>query len=393
MNIGNGQIKGSRDTQQDYFASVCQNDQVLLVLADGIGGLSAGHIASEVAVKAFVSSFKELHNSDSEAKLGYCLRSANRAIADATQEFSEAQGMGTTLVALLIESEKLTWVSVGDSLLYLWRGNTLSRLNQVHTRLVKLEEQVVAGEITKAEAYSDPQKDSITSALQGGKINDVDCQVRTRTHGEGYLIASDGLSTLRIGQIQKSLQESTNAQKNIDSLMTLVENANHPTQDNCTALLVLPDEEIPHIASRRWVWWLTAFILSVVILSGIGYWLLRVDFTQYQSQPEIVIAPSVDNEESKGGILEEQSEGVNAGDTDQKLPAGQEPENAESPTQSGGNQSDSSLNQSGTSPDSDDLKPVPESNPNVETEEIPVPQKQVEQQQQGLSKDREGSKL
>jgi len=419
MNIGNGQLLGKRESQQDYFASLKLNDHTVLVLTDGIGGLVGGHVASEVAVKAFMVTIRKMPLSDPEAALMASVHSANQAIADVGKNDGSVRGMGTTFVALLIGPEKITWLSVGDSLLYLWRNRSLSRLNRVHTRMVELEEQVYAGTLTQAQAELDPQRESITSALRGEDIPHIDCQSRARSSEEGFLIASDGLSTLRISQMQSALRESDDAQRNVDKLMQLVEKADDQAQDNCTVLLFLPELKNAPVEStnvRKWA--IIAGIAASLLLLMVVLWTLFKDSDEPVTEPS---APATDIEsdvgplepvegdsssESNGqggdGSSEQSGEGTStqpetSSETDATDQADEESvatDTVESDTtaqpdvNSPGNQNSAVAPQSGTDPNVEEqevVAPEPDREPPIEQ---PLEQEQVPDTQQGLSKDR-----
>lgn len=419
MNIGNGQLLGKRESQQDYFASLELNDHIVLVLTDGIGGLVGGHVASEVAVKAFLAKIRKMPLSDPEAALMASVHSANQAIADVGKNNGSVRGMGTTLVALLIGSEKITWLSVGDSLLYLWRNRSLSRLNRVHTRMVELEEQVYAGALTQAQAELDPQRDSITSALRGEDIPHIDCQSRARSSEEGFLIASDGLSTLRISQMQLALRESDDAQRNVDKLMQLVEKADDQMQDNCTVLFFLPERKNAPAESRKIHKWATiASIVALLLLSVVVLWPLFEESDEpvpESSAPATDTESTVDPLEPAEGDLSTESTAQGGDGSSEQSVGGKSTQSettfetdatdqadkesivtdtvdsdtpAQPDVESPGNQNNSVTPQSGTDPNVEEqavVAPEPDREPQNEQ---PLEQEQVPDTQQGLSKDR-----
>jgi hypothetical protein len=135
--------------------------------------------------------------------------------------------------------------------------------------MVDLKEQVCAGVISQAEAEQDPQRDCITSALQGDDIPHIDCQSRLRSAEEGFLMASDGLSTLRSSELQSALRESNDAQRIVNKLMQQIEHADHQAQDNCTVLLFLPDQknDIAKSSKHGSCLLLTGIVVLILVLS------------------------------------------------------------------------------------------------------------------------------
>ena len=166
---------GRRDLQEDAIATHFPAGSGLgyIVLADGMGGHAAGDIASKIVVQEF---FEELQIyaddlSYLERNIGVILRyamdRANDRVARHTANWPDQRGMGATLVAPLLVRNHLYWISVGDSPLYLLRGNRMSRLNQEHSVASRLEQLVLDGAITQLQADQDPDRYCVTSVLLG----------------------------------------------------------------------------------------------------------------------------------------------------------------------------------------------------------------------------------
>ena len=126
------QIRGAREYQEDSFGVLTgetldssEGVKLVMVLADGMGGHAGGSNASSLVVGTFERSFGETKG-PSVDRLRECLDWANVAVYDAVDQSPELAGMGTTLVAAAISDEGLEWVSVGDSLLWLYRDGALT---------------------------------------------------------------------------------------------------------------------------------------------------------------------------------------------------------------------------------------------------------------------------
>ena len=277
MRIGSGQLLGRRASQQDYFATLERDGVTVLVLADGIGGLDGGEVASAVAVKAFKASLERTGLADVRAALDKALALANRAIAVTGERVSTVRGMGTTLVALAIGERTVHWVSVGDSLVLRLRSGTVARMNRTHTRLVQLHEKVRSGELTLAEAQADPQRDSITSALQGEPIAEIDRGEEARWAEDGYALASDGVMSIGFPPLSRALAAGSPPQQRVETLFEAIERAAVPAQDNCTLLLAVPDEKasgVPTSRARRGPW-LVAAAVALVLSVPVLWWSLH----------------------------------------------------------------------------------------------------------------------
>ena len=101
---------------------------------------------------------------------------ANDEVARFAANRPEVQGMGTTLVACVVVDGRLYWISVGDSPLYLLRGQRMVRLNQEHSFARHMAAMVNRGEITRQQAETDPDRACLTSALYGAQIPEIDCR-------------------------------------------------------------------------------------------------------------------------------------------------------------------------------------------------------------------------
>lgn len=135
-----GQIQGDREYQEDSYgifeveaASPEKAGHALLVLADGMGGHAGGSRASQIVTQAFGEIYQETNGSVGE-RLRSSLDGTNQAIADEVGEHPEYSGMGSTLVAVVITTQGIQWLSVGDSLLWkLDASGNLQRLNADHS--------------------------------------------------------------------------------------------------------------------------------------------------------------------------------------------------------------------------------------------------------------------
>ena len=107
-------------------------DELLLVLADGMGGHAGGDVASGLVVEHFFKAYINSHANIPEA-LRNSLNSANEQLANAVVETPELRGMGTTLIGCVIRENLMYWVSVGDSPMWVLRNGALQRINADHS--------------------------------------------------------------------------------------------------------------------------------------------------------------------------------------------------------------------------------------------------------------------
>ncbi len=242
ITFGNAQIRGARLAQEDYFATFLLGHLHCAILADGMGGHTAGAIASELAVKSFrecLQSQTEDFLADPPRYLLLALEHANQSIADWIDQQPEYAGMGTTLVALALSHQERFHISVGDSPLYCLRDGVLTRINQNHAFAETLQEAVLTGSLSAEAAANHPDRSAITSALSGHGLDEIDAPdagIATRA-GDSYLLASDGIHSLSDMEVRQILAASPNAQRAAENLVAGVAAKNLPQQDNTTVMV------------------------------------------------------------------------------------------------------------------------------------------------------------
>ncbi|HEY7567900.1 MAG TPA: Stp1/IreP family PP2C-type Ser/Thr phosphatase, partial [Gemmatimonadaceae bacterium] len=167
---------------------------ILVVVADGMGGHNAGEIASRLAVEVVVQRYADETKEPGKA-LARAIEQANRVIIDAASRDARYTGMGTTCTALLLRGGLAYCAHVGDSRLYLVRGNDIFLMTEDHSAVMDLVRQ---GTITADEARHHPDKNVIVRAL-GGRA-DVEVAMWEKPlsvrPGDTFLMCSDGLYDL-----------------------------------------------------------------------------------------------------------------------------------------------------------------------------------------------------
>ena len=238
-------MQGGRPYQEDAFAIEGSESKggaspVMLILADGMGGHAGGATASALAIDHFHPAFTSGAD-DPRARLARALVETNQAIgARATSEV-ELAGMGCTLVAVWLDGEKLTWISVGDSPLWLFDGRALLRLNEDHSMAPVLAQRVSRGELTEIAAARHPSRNALRSAVTGDEIHLVDLDEKTlKAPGEAIvLVASDGILTLDDEEIAAELARSWGAapEQIAARLIEAVAGKAQADQDNTTIVV------------------------------------------------------------------------------------------------------------------------------------------------------------
>lgn len=164
----------------------------LLAVADGMGGMVAGEVASNIVVAALAPLDEDAPGSDLVDALKGAVSDANEQLRHAVEDNSALEGMGTTLTAMLFSGNRLALVHVGDSRAYVFREGELNQITRDDTYVQMLVDE---GRITAEEAGSHPQRSLLTRALDGRDV-DPDFSVREAVPADRYLLCSDGLTVV-----------------------------------------------------------------------------------------------------------------------------------------------------------------------------------------------------
>src|SRR5690606_14299775 len=244
------QSQGARHYQEDEFGFLPlpgdgdgRPHGLVAVLADGMGGHRGGAHASAAAVAAFIETYRVSDLPTSE-RLERALDSANRRIGADSRDNPDLEGMGCTLVGAAFTESGLQWISVGDSPFWLFRDDTLIRLNADHSMAPILAEQVAAGAMSAEDAAHHPQRNALRSAVTGDSLPLVDLRDAPMPNEPGDLLvlSSDGLETLSEDEIAQVLREGAGDGPGglADRLIAAVEARGRRGQDNTTVIVVAP---------------------------------------------------------------------------------------------------------------------------------------------------------
>ncbi|MEG2322321.1 MAG: Stp1/IreP family PP2C-type Ser/Thr phosphatase [Bacilli bacterium] len=186
-----------RDHNEDSVIIVKNKmGEILMAVADGMGGHCGGEVASSIAISYIGKRFSEISSvgikEDAIAFLKEMVSEANVLIYKHTQEYPETVGMGTTLVLAVLTKNFLLFGNIGDSSGYVLKKNKLYKITQDHT-LVNL--LVKSGELTLEEARQHPRKNVLMRAL--GATNTVEMDIfDVETNIDGIMLGSDGLTNM-----------------------------------------------------------------------------------------------------------------------------------------------------------------------------------------------------
>ena len=243
LRLGNVQGIGYRERQEDSFAVLnvsnaqeLERQGLFAVVCDGMGGMEDGKAASEAAVDAFLRLFQALLE---EGDLPRQLREGTLAVSDGI--FQRFQGRsGTTAVAVRILRNTLYWISVGDSAIFLKRGEGVFQLNREQTCLNELYLQELKEEtIQKERAEGNEDARRLTAFVGMHALAEVDQNLRPwrLKRGDVILLCSDGISgVLSPAELKEAM--SLEPGEGCQLLETMVEEKALPGQDNYTGILI-----------------------------------------------------------------------------------------------------------------------------------------------------------
>lgn len=207
---------GRRSTNED--AMLVDPGAGLFVVADGMGGHNAGEVASALAVRA-IREFVHAESSLDARTMAECLRLANDEILATAEDSPEYHGMGTTVVAVLTQGDRVTYGSVGDSRIYLWRRGRLTQLTQDDSWMNRVLAAEPGGVAVEG-AMDHPMRHVLTKVVGvRSDLNPAVAEVAVEP-GDVLLLCSDGLhGTVGDDEIARALGASAPVESIAQSLV------------------------------------------------------------------------------------------------------------------------------------------------------------------------------
>lgn len=207
----------------------------IAIVADGMGGYEGGQEASRLAVETVRYIYDRDFKDNPQDLLVAALKTAHDTIQRFAQDHPELHGMGTTCTALAIVDGQLHFAHIGDSRLYLVRGDSISRLTRDHSYVGRLVE---SGIVRSEDAESHPQRHILTAALGSGH----DVQPHTPDEplalqeGDVLVLCTDGLwSQVPEADIARVTQSASPAEACAQLVQIAIE---HGGPDNITVQIL-----------------------------------------------------------------------------------------------------------------------------------------------------------
>ncbi len=238
ISIGNGQNRGARDYQEDSFGytplNKAESEGFVAVVADGMGGLSAGDKVSAYAVSSILKMRTTIEgNMPVHVKFRQMISTINREVV------LGGSGGGCTFAAVFCRSDGIYWCSVGDSRIYILRNGMLYQLSEDGDYQNQLLDEVIAETLSFEEMLENEKKDSLVHYI-GSKYEpnpDVNILPFIPRAGDKLLICSDGVYNA-LSYEEMALSLSCHAQDAANALMSAIISKNYENQDNNTAIVL-----------------------------------------------------------------------------------------------------------------------------------------------------------
>lgn len=243
VRVGKLHAQGARRYQEDCFgvsdATLLQSHGLLAVVSDGMGGLSDGDKVSFTAVETALNGFVSTQGMGAPEQI---LLTLTRQIVQNVNGMLGPDGYrksGCTLAMGLVKGDQFSFVSIGDSHVYLLRGGVLTLLSREHDYKTELAVRSVNGEMELSQVYANEQGGALVSYVGMGNVKAVDMPVEPLTvfPGDRFILMSDGVyNALTAQELEGAL--CGEAEAAAARLGELIEAKAYSAQDNYTAVIL-----------------------------------------------------------------------------------------------------------------------------------------------------------
>lgn len=304
--VGNHSDKGMvRANNQDSFGSAKNSWGEIYIVADGMGGHKGGEVASQMTVSHITDSFKQADKNVKPVEfLEKSIQKANQLVVKKGKENKALEGMGTTIVCILMTGNISHIAHVGDSRLYIFRYNKPYFVTKDHSVVQDLLDK---GLITAKEAENHPNKNKILQAIGTGNIT-PSITIEKLYKGDSILLCSDGLTgEVKVNNIHSVIKMN----EPVVATERLIARANkNGGSDNITAIVIKVDKgslppKQPQIKSNNYPvsnqksyrYLFSGVLIGVTITTLIvfGYkWIDKLKKDKQEIEVKIIKSPEID---------------------------------------------------------------------------------------------------
>jgi serine/threonine protein phosphatase PrpC len=227
---------GNRPSNQDRCLVLERRGQVLLAVADGMGGHARGDLAAQTAIDSLARSFAAQCGpvDTPQSFLQRALEAAHLDVIDAGEASEPGLRPRTTCVVCLVQGDQAFWAHSGDSRLYLLRQGKLLRRTRDHT---PVEQLLHSGLIDEQEMRHHPLRNSVSRCL-GGRPTACNCSFdHARLEPDDMLLlCSDGLWSALPERRLTATAPRPDLGGVLERLCDEAERASYPRSDNISAV-------------------------------------------------------------------------------------------------------------------------------------------------------------
>ncbi len=244
VSLGVSSLIGTRQEQQDSVYGEILEDSVVAIICDGMGGLQHGALASQVAIQTFAEDYE---NKDPAISIPMFLQQEaiemDMVVHELVDENNHPIRAGSTAAAVVIQGNNLYFLGVGDSHIYIIRGDEMMVVNRDHNYRLRLDEALESGRITE-ELYQKEiiQGEALISYLGKGNLPLMDVNVKPflLQQNDVVMLCSDGLyKTLSDSEIKDICkQHFPDSQKMAEMLTETAIIKSLENQDNTSVVVI-----------------------------------------------------------------------------------------------------------------------------------------------------------
>lgn len=234
---------GDRTHNEDFlhFIKTADSSACLFALADGLGGHGKGEVASKLCVQSCAATFQCGPNAPAEVFFSNAFETAQAQLLAQQQKEGAQNRMKTTLVLCTVHGQKAAWAHIGDSRLYVFRGNKLLLQTADHSVPQML---VASGEIKPSQIRHHEDRNKLLRAMGIAaetlryQIDETDFDLQP---GDAILLCSDGFWEWIVEKkMEKYLKKSKTAQQALDEMVAYIcKKGKNKNMDNYSAILIV----------------------------------------------------------------------------------------------------------------------------------------------------------
>lgn len=232
INISYYTAKGKREKNEDWASITENSNNLIAVVADGLGGHDMGEIASRQAATTIN---RELQGEQQDEDV--LIDAIHQANTDILKLQNSQRSMLTTVAVLWVGEAFAIAANIGDSRIYQFRDGKIIYQSLDHS---VAQMAALVGELDQKEIRYSKDRNKLIRVLGDAKEPKVDCETLTVQAGDRFLLCSDGFwEAVTEADMVKTMLESGNAKQWLEKMRQIVEDYHHPGQDNHTAIALI----------------------------------------------------------------------------------------------------------------------------------------------------------